>query len=181
MDSNAAHSKVSEISLRGVCVSRTAHTAAALECSDEWPVLIRADLVAPWLCLALKHWENPIKIFQTIKIRREVPELDEEICAILFPDLYSHCLDSSQPNTLHCRLCRQVPLTVLLSAVWKKESFTDYNEHKRFTHFWSSAFLSPFTMKNHGGSEWLLPPNHCGWTLHVFFFHGTGIIPGSTV
>lgn len=51
------------------------------------------------------------------KTMKGVPELDEEICAVWFLDPYIHLKDPSQLHTTHCKLCRPVLLTVLLSAL----------------------------------------------------------------
>lgn len=46
-----------------------------------------------------------------------VPELDEEICVVWFLDPYIHLKDPSQLHITHCKLCRPVLWTVLLSAL----------------------------------------------------------------
>lgn len=48
---------------------------------------------------------------------REVPELDEAICVVWFLDPYTYLKDPSQLHISHCKLCRPVLLTALLSAL----------------------------------------------------------------
>lgn len=64
-----------------------------------------------------------------------VPELDEEICVGWSLDPCIHLKDPSQLHITHCKLCRRVLLTVLLSALsqWRSEgnsagTLTDYLE-----------------------------------------------------
>jgi len=45
------------------------------------------------------------------------PELDEEICVVWFLVPYIRLKDPSQLHITHCKLCRPVLLTVLLSAL----------------------------------------------------------------
>lgn len=51
------------------------------------------------------------------KTMKGVPVLDEEICVVRFLDPYIHLKDPSQLHITHCKLCRPVLLTVLLSAL----------------------------------------------------------------